>query len=343
MIRSLRIAFLGNDRWSVPSLRAIADSGHELVAVITAPRRPAGRGNELRPTPVADAAAEAGLPLHEVETVRSGPGADTLAANAPDLLIVVAYGEILPQAVLDLAAIAPVNLHFSLLPELRGASPVQTALLEGRDETGVTTIVMDAGIDTGPVILRRSEPIEPGDDAGSLGDRLAGIGAEILVATADLFAEGAAEPRPQDEAAATFTRRLGADDRVLRWTEPARDLVNRTRAMSPEPGTRNSMPTCGFARMLRRLSSRRLPLRSPKARVLRSSTRTLPGGSPRGDTSHEPSAAEVASRKNGLASRKRREASSMWSIALSATTCVGGGTTSRSSSAELMTLAMRQG
>jgi methionyl-tRNA formyltransferase len=138
--------------------------------------------------------------------------------------------------VLDLAAIAPVNLHFSLLPELRGASPVQTALLEGRDETGVTTIVMDAGIDTGPVILRRAEPIEPGDDAGSLGDRLAAIGAEVLVETADLFAEGAAEPRPQDEAAATYTRRLGADDRILRWNEPARDLVNRTRAMSPEPG-----------------------------------------------------------------------------------------------------------
>jgi methionyl-tRNA formyltransferase len=236
VIRSLRIAFLGNDRWSVPSLRAIADSDHEVVAVMTAARRPAGRGNELRATPVAGAAAEAGLSLHEVETVTKGPGAEGLAASAPDLLIVVAYGEILPQSVLDLPALAPVNLHFSLLPQLRGASPVQTALLEGRDETGVTTIVMDAGIDTGPVILRRAEAIEPGDDAGSLGDRLAAIGAEVLVETADLFAEGAAKPRPQDEAAATFTRRLGADGRVLRWTEPARDLVNRTRAMSPEPG-----------------------------------------------------------------------------------------------------------
>jgi len=236
VIRSLRIAFLGNDRWSVPSLRAIADSAHEVVAVMTAARRPAGRGNELRATPVADAAAEAGLSLHEVETVTSGPGADALAASAPDLLIVVAYGEILPQGVLDLPAIAPVNLHFSLLPKLRGASPVQTALLEGRDETGVTTIVMDAGIDTGPVILRRAEAIERGDDAGSLGDRLAAIGAEVLVETADLFAEGAADPRPQDEAAATYTKRLGADDRVLRWSEPARDLVNRTRAMSPDPG-----------------------------------------------------------------------------------------------------------
>ncbi len=236
MSRSLRIAFLGNDRWSVPSLRAIAGSGHEVAAVITAERRPAGRGNELRPTPVAHAAVAAGLSLHEVETVTSGPGADALAASAPDLLIVVAYGEILPQAVLDLPAIAPVNLHFSLLPDLRGASPVQTALLEGRHETGVTTIVMDTGIDTGPVIVRRAEAIESGDDAGSLGDRLATIGAEVLVETADLFAEGAADPRQQEEAAATYTRRMGPEDRVLRWTEPARDLVNRTRAMSPEPG-----------------------------------------------------------------------------------------------------------
>ncbi len=148
----------------------------------------------------------------------------------------MAYGEILPQAVLGLPAIAPVNLHFSLLPELRGASPVQTALLEGRDATGVTTIVMDAGMDTGPVILQRAEAIEPGDDAGSLGDRLASIGARVLVETADLFANGAVEPRPQDEAAATFTKLLEADDRVLRWSEPARDLVNRTRAMAPEPG-----------------------------------------------------------------------------------------------------------
>jgi methionyl-tRNA formyltransferase len=236
VIRPLRIAFLGNDRWSVPSLEAIAGSNHEVVAVITAAPKPAGRGNELRSTPIADAARERGLPLHEVETVKAGQGADALAASAPDLLVVVAYGEILPQAVLDLPAIAPVNVHFSLLPELRGASPVQTALLEGRAETGVTTIVMDAGMDTGPVILQRAEAIEPGDDAGSLGDRLASIGAQVLVETVDRFAGGAVEPQPQDEEAATFTKLLGADDRVLRWSEPARDLVNRTRAMAPEPG-----------------------------------------------------------------------------------------------------------
>jgi methionyl-tRNA formyltransferase len=236
VIRPLRIAFLGNDRWSVPSLQAIARSNHEVVAVITAAPKPAGRGNEPRPTPVADSARDAGLPLHEVETVKAGSGAHALASGAPDLLVVVAYGEILPEAALALPAIAPVNLHFSLLPELRGASPVQTALLEGRVGTGVTTIVMDPGMDTGPVILQRAETIEPGDDAGSLGDRLASIGAEVIVETVDLFANGEVEPRPQDEAAATFTKLLGAEDRILRWGEPARDLVNRTRAMAPEPG-----------------------------------------------------------------------------------------------------------
>jgi methionyl-tRNA formyltransferase len=234
--RSLRIAFLGNDRWSVPSLLALSDSEHELVAVVTAVPRPAGRGNELRSTPVAEAARAKRLPLVEAETVKEGPGRDALAASRPDLLVVVAYGEILPQTVLDLPRVAPVNLHFSMLPALRGASPVQTSLLLGLEETGVTTIVMDAGMDTGPVLLQRAERIEPQDDSGSLGSRLATIGAEVLVESADRLATGTAEPRPQDDALATFTKRIGPDDRVLRWTGSARDLVNLTRAMAPGPG-----------------------------------------------------------------------------------------------------------
>lgn len=236
MTRSLHIAFLGNDRWSVPSLLALSDSEHELVAVVTAVPRPAGRGNELRPTPVAEAARATKLPLVEAETVKEGPGRDALAASRPDLLVVVAYGEILPQAVLDLPRVAPVNLHFSMLPALRGASPVQTSLLLGLEETGVTTIVMDAGMDTGAVLLQRAERIEPQDDSGSLGSRLATIGAEVLVESADRLATGTAEPRPQDDALATFTKRIGPDDRVLRWTSRARALVNLTRAMAPEPG-----------------------------------------------------------------------------------------------------------
>lgn len=228
--------FLGNDRWSVPSLRALVASDHDIVRVITRVPRPAGRGNVLTPTRVANAAREANLPLLEVASVKQGPGLGALSADAPEVLVVVAFGEILPAAVLDLASLAAVNLHFSVLPRLRGASPVQTALLEGAEETGVTTIRMDEGMDTGPVLLQRREPVRPDDDAGSLGDRLAGLGAGVLVETLDLLAAGDLEPTPQDEALATFTRPIRAGDRILRWGEPAKALVNRTRAMAPEPG-----------------------------------------------------------------------------------------------------------
>jgi len=234
--RSLGLVFLGNDRWSVPSLRAIAASGHRVIRVVTRVPKPAGRGNALTPTPVASAAREADLPLLEVETVKEGPGLDALRADAPDVLVVVAYGEILPPRVLSLSSVAPVNLHFSLLPRFRGASPVQTALLEGVRETGVTTIVMDEGTDSGAVLLQRPEPVRPDDDAGSLGDRLAEAGARLLVESLERLAAGDVEPTPQDESRATFTTPIRAADRILRWDAPARALVNRVRAMAPEPG-----------------------------------------------------------------------------------------------------------
>jgi methionyl-tRNA formyltransferase len=187
------------------------------------------------PTPVARTTRALGLPLVEVETVKRGPGFDRLAAASPDVLVVVAYGEVLPQAVLDLPAIAPVNLHFSLLPLLRGASPVQTALLLGMDRTGVTTIVMDAGLDTGPVVLQRPVAIEAEDDAGSLGNRLADVGAEVLLESLDLLGAGAT-PSPQDHDLATYAPKLGPEDRRLGWASPAVHLVDRCRALSPEPG-----------------------------------------------------------------------------------------------------------
>lgn len=233
---TLRVTFLGNDSWSVPSLRAVARSVHDIVAVVTAVPKPAGRGNRLTPTPVAHAARELELPLIEVQTVRCDPGGSLLASSEPDVLAVVAYGELLPRAVLGLPKVAPVNLHFSLLPRLRGASPVQTALLLGEDETGVTTIVMDEGMDSGPIVLQRPEPVDPDDDAGSLGARLAALGADVLVESIDLLGSGRATRTAQDDALATFAPRLGPRDRVLDWSNDARDLVNRTRAFSPEPG-----------------------------------------------------------------------------------------------------------
>lgn len=233
--RSVRVAFLGNDGWSVPSLEAIAESAHRVVLVATAAPKPAGRGNEPRRTPVAAAAERLRLPLAEVATVRSGVGFERLTASSPDVLAVVAYGEILPPEILGLPSIAPVNVHFSLLPELRGASPVQTALLDGMAETGVTTIVMEAGLDTGPIVLQRSEPIRPDDDAGSLGARLAALGAELLVGSIDRLADGSAAPTPQDHSLATYAPKLRPEDRVLDWTHTARSLVDRCRALSPEP------------------------------------------------------------------------------------------------------------
>jgi methionyl-tRNA formyltransferase len=234
--RSARVAFLGNDAWSVPSLRALAGTNHEIVAVVTAPPRPARRGNRPTPTPVAAAARALDLPLAEVETVTRGVGYGRLADSAPDVLAVVAYGELLPAAVLELAAIAPVNLHFSLLPALRGASPVQTALLLGLGRTGVSTMLMDLGLDTGPVLRQREVPIGADDDAGTLGARLAEVGAGELAATVDDLAEGTATPRPQDDARATFAPKLRASDRLLDWSSPARAVVDRCRALSPEPG-----------------------------------------------------------------------------------------------------------
>ncbi len=205
------------------------------MIVVTARPKPAGRGNELRPTPVAEAARALRVPVAEVETVKVGRGFKRLAVTAPDVLAVVAYGEILPPNVLNLPGIAPLNLHFSLLPLLRGASPVQTALLIGAEETGITTIVMDHGLDTGPILMQRTERILAEDDAESLGDRLAMLGARVLVETADALAEGPKSPVPQDDSLATHAPKFTAEDRILDWSNPARVLVNLVRALSPEP------------------------------------------------------------------------------------------------------------
>jgi methionyl-tRNA formyltransferase len=231
----VRVVFLGNAPWSVPSLQAVAASPHELVLVMTRTPRPAGRGNRLTPTPVAESARGTDLPLQEIETVKSGEGFDALARAAPDVLAVVAYGEIVPKTVLDVPKVAPVNVHFSLLPELRGAAPVQRAILEGLAATGATTIRMEEGMDTGPILLQAQEAISPEDDAGSLGARLAAVGGRLLLDTLDRLEAGSLVERPQDEAQATYAPKLKPEDRFIDWSHAAEAVVRRVRALAPEP------------------------------------------------------------------------------------------------------------
>lgn len=234
----MRVVFLGNDVWSVPSLRALADSSHEVALVVTRVPRPAGRGGKLRATPVAEAARTLGLPFSEAETVKRGAGLEAIQNAAPDVLVVVAYGEILPKDILEIPRNAPVNVHFSLLPALRGADPVRRAILEGLQVTGVTTIRMDEGADTGPILLQQDERIRDGDDAGSLGARLAEVGGSLLVRTLDRLEDGDLQERPQDDAAATLAPKLRSEEEWLDWSEDARRVGLRVRALAPDPGAR---------------------------------------------------------------------------------------------------------
>ena len=231
----MRVAFLGNAAWSVPSLEALAASSHPVELVLTRAPKPGGRGNRPLRTPVAEAAERLRLPLAEVETVKRGPGLDRVRRARPDVLAVVAYGEILPEEVLDLPARMPVNVHFSLLPELRGAAPVQRALLEGLVATGVTTIRMDVGMDTGPILLQQVEAIDPLDDAGSLGGRLAAVGGRLLVDTLDRMQADRLAQTEQDPAVATFAPKLRPQERRIDWSEDVEHVVNRVRALAPVP------------------------------------------------------------------------------------------------------------
>jgi methionyl-tRNA formyltransferase len=237
----MRVAFLGNAAWSVPPLEALADSAHRPNLVVTAAPKPSGRGRTLAPTPVAEAGRRLGLPLAEVETVKAGRGFDLIGAAEPDVLAVVAYGEILPPALLEVPARMPVNLHFSLLPELRGAAPVQRALLEGLAVTGVTTIRMDQGMDTGPILLQQDVAVAETDDAGTLGARLAAIGGRLLVDTLGRLEAETLDQHPQDESRATYAPKLTPDDEIIDWGSPADAVVRRIRALAPVPGARTTI------------------------------------------------------------------------------------------------------
>jgi methionyl-tRNA formyltransferase len=230
-----RILYAGTPEFAVPALSALIESAHEVVAVYTQPDRPAGRGRRLTPSPVKQLALDAGLPVRQPTTLKDPAAATELAAWDADLLVVAAYGLILPPPVLDAPGQGCVNIHASLLPRWRGAAPIQRALLAGDTHTGISIMRMEAGLDTGPVYSLTPLVIDAADTGGSLTARLAALGAEALLAALPAILDGSASTTPQDEAAATYARKLTKDEARIDWARPALELERAVRAFDPWP------------------------------------------------------------------------------------------------------------
>jgi methionyl-tRNA formyltransferase len=232
----VRVVFAGTPEPALPSLDAIAASPHELVGVLTRPDAPAGRGRRLAPSPVAERAAELGVPVLKPGHPRDPEFQEALRALAPDCCPVVAYGALLPESALDIPAHGWVNLHFSVLPAWRGAAPVQHALWAGDEVTGATTFRIVRELDAGPTYGLMTERVRPGDTAGSLLERLAEGGAGLLVATLDGLEDGSIEAREQPEDGISFAPKITVEDAHVDWTEPAMAVDRRIRACTPAPG-----------------------------------------------------------------------------------------------------------
>ena len=229
------VVFAGTPQFAVPALKMLAAGPHRIAAVYTRPDRPAGRGRRMAGSAVKAAAVELGLPVEQPESLRAPAARERLAGHRPNLLVTAAYGLILPPDVLAIPAAGCINVHASLLPRWRGAAPVHHALLAGDIETGATIMQMDAGVDTGGILLVRACPVRPDDTAGSLTGRLARIGAEALGEAMTGIAAGRLRPRPQDESAATLAPRIRKADALLDWSRDARDLERMVRAFDPWP------------------------------------------------------------------------------------------------------------
>lgn len=239
----MRAIFMGTGDIGLPSLRALlARPGCEVAAVVTQPDRPAGRGRKLRPPEVKRVAAVADVPVLQPARLRDPAAVAELAAIAPDVIVVMAYGQILPKAVLDLPRLACLNLHASLLPRHRGASPIQAALLAGDRQTGITVMHMAEGLDTGDILLSRPIDIAERETAGSLHDRLAELAAPAMMEALDLLERGEAPRTPQDESRATYAGRLTRESGRIDWSRAADEIDRHIRAMNPWPAASTEVP-----------------------------------------------------------------------------------------------------
>lgn len=235
MPEPVRILYAGTPDFAVPPLTALLQAGYQVAAVYTQPDRPAGRGQQLALSPVKQAALAAGLPVYQPSSLKQSDAIAELAALRPDLLVVAAYGLLLPPAVLNIPRLGCVNIHASLLPRWRGAAPIQRALLAGDTETGISIMQMDVGLDTGPVLHQLVCPIEAETNAGDLHDRLAVLGASALLQALPDFIEGSAVARPQPAEGVCYARKLDKSEAAIDWRQSAWSLERRVRAFNPWP------------------------------------------------------------------------------------------------------------
>ena len=235
---TLKIVFMGTPDFAVPALSALLGHGHDVVGVFTQPDRPAGRGRRFRPPPVKEFAEQHGLPVFQPASLRSDKAArDQIVGLNPDAIVVAAYGLFLPRVVLETPHYGCLNIHPSLLPKYRGPSPVISAILDGEEVSGVTIMLLDEGMDTGPVLAQEKTPIGSAETAAELTHRLFDAGAELVVETLDRWVQGEITPSVQDDQKATITRLLKRDDGRLDWSESADAIERRIRAFTPWPGT----------------------------------------------------------------------------------------------------------
>jgi methionyl-tRNA formyltransferase len=231
----MRLAFMGTAPFAIPSLRALVGAGHQVVGVFTQPDRPRGRARKIHAPPIKVAALELALPVYQPDSIKTDSSRDCFELLSPEMIVVVAYGKIIPRWLIDFPPRGVVNVHGSLLPKYRGAAPVNWAIARGETITGVCTMQIDEGLDTGPVYLCGETAIDPEETAVELAARLAGIGASLLTRTVDGIGAGTIRPKPQDHASSTRAPLMKKEDGVLDWSESAASIHNKVRAFTPWP------------------------------------------------------------------------------------------------------------
>lgn len=237
----LRVIFMGTPEFACPTLQRLIDRGDEVLAVVTQPDRPKGRGQKMVPPPVKELAERHGMPVLQPLKVRAPEFIESVREMNPDVIVVVAFGQILPKALLEAPKYGCINVHASLLPRYRGAAPLNWCIINGETETGVTTMLMDVGLDTGDMLLKKATPIDPDEDTSSLHDRLSLIGADILHETLDLLVQGKLVPEKQDDALSSYAPILKKEDGRIDWTRDALSIRNLVRGMTPWPGAFTSL------------------------------------------------------------------------------------------------------